>query len=327
MNCVFIRCESIENEKRAPIVPKDIKRLLDAGITVFVQSSKNRIYKDSEYEKEGAIITNEPWYSEDFTNTLILGLKELDHLEKLDEHKHVYFSHSLKHQNGCETILHAFSTSKSLLYDFEYFTINKERYLSFGKYAGMVGAALGVKDDLQHLRSWSSFSSLIENLGGKDPTVAIIGSDGRCGSGVKHVLDLLNIKYTCFTKKDTITGLETYDIVYNCILLDESYTNVFFDEKTIFTKPIVIVDISCDYSKKNNPIKLYEKATSWENPVFHYNNYVSIIAIENLPSLLPKESSDEFSELCTNLLLSFGNDTWQRCADVYSRAINSLSKN
>lgn len=315
---IFIRREAIENEKRAPIVPNHIKRLFDAGLRVVIQSSENRIYTDSEYEAEGAIVTKEPWYSPQFGRALIVGLKELDHLENLHEHKHVYFSHSLKHQLGSERILQAFSNSKSLLYDFEYFTTNGKRSLAFGKYAGIVGAVLGLQCELKPLQSWRSFSSLMKTVGPTEKKIAILGSDGRCGSGVKYVLDTLGIHYTCFTKNDAVFALETYDIVYNCILLDESYTTVFFDETTKFTKPIVIVDISCDYSKKNNPIQLYTKATTWESPVFHYSENVRIIAIENLPSLLPKESSDEFSDLCTNLLLSFGSEQWQRCLDVFT---------
>ena len=153
--------------------------------------------------------------------------------------------------------------------------------------------------------------------------VAVIGSDGRCGSGVKKILDTLGINYTPFTKSDRIERLEEYDIVYKCIILDVSYSHIWFDKATHFTKPIVIVDISCDYSKKNNPIKLYSEATTWNQPVFKYNDFVDIIAIDNLPSMLPKESSDEFSDLCTKLLLSFGTEIWIKCLEKFKVAIEN----
>jgi NAD/NADP transhydrogenase alpha subunit len=35
------------------------------------------------------------------------------------------------------------------------------------------------------------------------------------------------------------------------------------------------------------------------------NEFVDIISISNLPSLMPKESSDYFSEKCVELLLNF----------------------
>jgi hypothetical protein len=65
-----------------------------------------------------------------------------------------------------------------------------------------------------------------------------------------------------------------------------------------------------DYTKINNPIQLYNSSTSWNEPVFKYNEFVDIIAIENLPSLLPYESSNDFSKKCTELLLQYDNEIW-----------------
>ena len=332
MKQIYIRRESAENEKRTPLVPKDINKLVSAGITVVVQYSDNRIYKDEEYEKEGAILTNKPWYSEEYSNYLLIGLKELDNLDYLNNHTHMYFSHSFKNQTNAENILNSFSKSNSSIYDFEYFFHNNKRYIAFGYYAGIVGAVLGLQQytsrknnikDIHTLKSYPSYSSLLKTVFFSTVKVALIGSEGRCASGVKKILDTLGIHYTPFTKSDSISGLENYDIVYNCIVLDESYSHTWFDETTHFTKPIVIVDISCDYSKKNNPIKLYSEATTWKHPVFKYNDLVDIIAIDNLPSMLPKESSDEFSDLCTKLLLSFGTEIWVKCLEKFKLAIGN----
>ena len=82
----------------------------------------------------------------------------------------------------------------------------------------------------------------------------------------------------------------------------------------------MIVDISCDYTKPNNPINIYNNPTTFENPVYKYNNYVDIIAIDNLPSLLPKESSDYFSKKLLTLLLDFNKDTnnyWKNNLKIY----------
>jgi alanine dehydrogenase len=91
----------------------------------------------------------------------------------------------------------------------------------------------------------------------------------------------------------------------------------WFHNKTIFKKPIIIVDISCDYNNPNNPIKIYEEATSWEEPVYSYNKYVDIIAINNLPSLLPKDSSNEFSKILVELLLNFNNSVWENNKNIF----------
>jgi saccharopine dehydrogenase (NAD+, L-lysine-forming) len=117
-----------------------------------------------------------------------------------------------------------------------------------------------------------------------------------------------------------MTTLRHFNLIYNCIALQETYNKVWFDENARFTSNITIVDISCDYSKHNNPIKLYNSATTWAKPVYKYNDFVTIIAIDNLPSLLPKESSDMFSKKCTELLLEFGSESWLKCIEKFHLA-------
>lgn len=337
MKNIFIRRESIQNEKRAPLVPNDVIHLINAGIKVVVQASENRIYSNNEYTQAGALITEDSWFDNKYSDYLIVGIKELDYLDKLNKHTHIYFSHSYKKQTGADIILKAFSESNSKIYDFEYFTnANNQRLIAFGYFAGVVGGLLGLaqytnrctsdytsKNDISNLQHWSSidYSRKCETILIK---IAIVGVNGRCGKGVKKILDSQNIPYTAYGKTDTINALSEFDIVYNCIKLDDTYNKVWFDESSVFTKPIVIVDISCDYSKQNNPIKLYTQPTTWQNPVYKYNEYVDIIAIDNLPSLLPKESSDEFSHTFTELILNNNSHMWQKCLDTYNLAVNSL---
>ena len=55
---IYIRSELNSDEHRCPIIPNDIPLLIHVGYIIYVESSKNRIYSDEEYEKNGAIITN-----------------------------------------------------------------------------------------------------------------------------------------------------------------------------------------------------------------------------------------------------------------------------
>ena len=103
--------------------------------------------------------------------------------------------------------------------------------------------------------------------------IAIIGANGRCGKGVKQILDKFNLEYIEIDRNYNTTKLIEFDLIYNCILLDQHYDKVWFDQNTIFEKDTVIVDISSDYDKPNNPIKLYNKATTWEKPIYKYNIY------------------------------------------------------
>lgn len=350
-NIIYIRCETNKHEHRTPIIPVDIKILIDNNFIVYVQKSTNRIFSDEEYKKYGGIITDKNWYDPMFKNALIIGLKEIDSLDKLLNHKHLYFSHSYKNQLDSDIILSSFYNSSSIIYDFEYF-LDKEnkRLISFGFYAGVMGCILGLLQyikknsvnsvdsvdsvdsvnsvnsvNLTNLNYWDTIDEILNEIYTninlfENINIGIIGSNGNCGIGVKNILDKLNINYTEFGKNSDKSNLQNCDILYNCIHLSETSVEVWFTTETIFTKPIIITDISCDYSKPNNPIKLYNENTTWQNPIFKYNQYVDIIAINNLPSLLPKESSTYFSEKCINLLLQYLNDTnnyWNNNKEIF----------
>ena len=346
---IYIRREYNEFEYRTPIVPSDINNLIHMGFVVYVQTSKHRFFLDNEYKENGAIITEKYWYDDlVFNNALIIGLKEIEDLHKLSHHRHLYFSHSYKGQTNCQEILSAFMKSSSIIYDFEYFVDNvNKRVISFGFYAGIVGCILGL---LQYLKKHNSDSNIstpstvvsgvqcLQNISYWDTiddvmtyfiqnidiisqlNISIVGANGNTGSGVKHILDKLKIKYEIFNKTSDKSNLKNSDILYNCICLHNTSTEIWFDKNTCFTKPIIISDISCDYSQSNNPIQLYDKNTTWKNPVYSYNKYVDIIAINNLPSLLPRESSIYFSSKCVELLRNLDGDTndyWKNNEKVF----------
>ena len=316
---IYLRAESYLNEYRVPLVPDDIKTLISHGHTIYVESSSRyRIFPDSDYKIVGAQITERPWW-EQSSDTLIIGLKTLDNLDKLNKHRHVYFSHSYRGQTGAKTILSAFAKSSSILYDLEYFhTPAGIRVLAFGLYAGQVGAILGLsqhynryhgKPDIQDLKPWLSRKEMLESCMPAEPRILIIGG-GRCAQGVKDILDETRLSYTQIGK-DIFPDMIAYDIVFNCILLDPQYNHLWIKPSDIITRPLLIVDISCDYSKSNNPIAIYKSGTTFEAPVFNYNEYISIIAIDNLPSLLPRDSSSEFSNRLTDLLLCYDDPGWK----------------
>jgi saccharopine dehydrogenase (NAD+, L-lysine-forming) len=330
---IYIRKEIINNEYRTPLIPNHITILIKKGFTVYIQYCLNRIYHNNDYVEQGGIITKEEWFSPRFKNAIIIGIKELKNLDQLDNHCHLYFSHSFKNQTNSEYILTNFKNSNSRLYDFEYIldSANK-RYIAFGYYSGIVGGILGLKqyynkikflDNLKDLECWSSYEKMIEFVKHniiRGAKIAVVGPNGRCGSGVRAILETFNLKHTFINKDYDVSKLKDFDIIYNCILLDENYNKVWFDKNTNIRKKTVIVDISCDYSRSNNPIQLYNEATTWKKPVYRYNRYIDIIAIDNLPSLLPKESSNYFSKRLVELLLDFNADFsnfWKNNLQIY----------
>ena len=335
---IYLRAEISKNELRTPLVPRDVATLVQAGFTVFVESCKNhRIYLDQEYSNLGIQVTNKPWYSDEFPkNTLILGIKGGFDLTQLSQHKHAYFSHSFGNQEGSADILKAFVQSKSQLYDLEFVTDQMgKRMLAFGERAGQMAAGLGIYQyfyktvlgkDVQDLQPWTSELEFMQEMTQytsnipKNVKIAVMGKNGRCGRGVCQFLDKMGFSYVGIDKNHT-TSLSEYDIIYNCILLGNVNAPLWLsvqDAEYEIQKPTVLVDVSCDVSKPNHPFReLYVETTSWKTPVKTVGPYLDIIAIDNLPSLLPRESSDDFSRDLTQLLLSEDLEPWKSANQVF----------
>ena len=55
--------ERKEKEFRVALIPSDVKKLVDAGHSVFVEKDAGvgSGFSDEEYEKAGAKITDDPW--------------------------------------------------------------------------------------------------------------------------------------------------------------------------------------------------------------------------------------------------------------------------
>ena len=342
---IYLRSEISKNECRTPLTPMDISRLHLAGFTIFVQKSSNRIYSDQEYANTGSQLTDLPWTDSQFQDALIIGLKTFPDLEKLCQHRHIYFSHSFQNQSGSDVILTAFRKNKSTLYDFEYMVDDLgKRLLAFGQLAGQVGAGLGLLQyftktsqnrNIQDLQSWTSKSEFIQDIRKMIETgifagvwIAVIGPNGRCGGGVREILNMFGLKYQTFDRQSSKNELLKFDIIFNCILLDPALDKCWIEPDHVNTctnKPVILVDISCDVTKSNHPFrKLYQEPTTWQQPVLSAGPFFDVIALDNLPALLPKDSSDSFSAKFTDLLLFGSNNdanVWTRAAKKFEEVV------
>ena len=140
------------------------------------------------------------------------------------------------------------------------------------------------------------------------PKITICGARGRCGRGCLELLKFVDIIPHICEKGDIIP--EDTEIFINAIYLSPDSTAIFFDESSIvnYKNLRVIIDISCDIHAKNNPIRLnYPKG--W---LTKYTDNIDIICIDNLPSLLSKDSSEEFSKKLTELFLSGAIDEFMK---------------
>lgn len=86
-------------------------------------------------------------------------------------------------------------------------------------------------------------------------------------------------------------------------------------------------DVTCDVGSPLNVLPVYDRTTEWTDPVRRLRKEppLDLIAIDNLPSLLPRESSVDFSADLTPRLMDFGvAGPWGRCLDRFDRASREL---
>lgn len=223
---------------------------------------------------------------------------------------------------------------------------------AFGYHAGFAGAALALETwswQLTHpasepfpgVSSYPNENELIADVkkaiaagkekSGRDPKVLVIGALGRCGGGAVDLCLRAGVPTENVLKWDmaeTAKGgpfpeIVESDIFVNCIYLMSKIPN-FVDMQSLDTpnrKLSVICDVSADTTNPNNPIPVYTVATTFTEPTVPVEvkgePRLSVISIDHLPSLLPREASEAFSK---DLLPSLLNLKDWKTTPVWSKA-------
>jgi saccharopine dehydrogenase (NAD+, L-lysine-forming) len=341
---IILRSEYKQSERRSPLIPKHAAQLVQNGYDVYVEESPRRLFSMEDYIAAGCNSLPEyAWENEPADpNTIILGLKELPHhLEKIHG-KHIYFAHIYKGQDDSDKSFKQLETGNGLLYDLEFLQNEQgRRVAAFGYWAGYVGAALalwqyGLKENgknLNDLKTFDSQDDLIRNVAEAVTETnklrsIIVGASGRCGTGAQDFFKTQGVQITGWDAQETKPGgpfkeIIEHDIFINCVYLSKEIPP-FIDQKTIeaeSSKLKVISDVSCDPNGPWNPIRVYNQHTTWENPALALSHCdTDVIAIDNLPSLLPKESSEDFSEQLIPYLLDLKEDqlgVWKRAENIF----------
>ena len=84
----------------------------------------------------------------------------------------------------------------------------------------------------------------------------------------------------------------------------------------------VVGDIACDPDSDYNPVPVYDEATTWAAPAVRVHDAppLDVMAIDNLPSLLPLESSEDFAEQLLPSLKALDNlqeNVWGRAEATF----------
>ncbi|KAL4226643.1 hypothetical protein ACF0H5_014624 [Mactra antiquata] len=133
---IAIRRETINVwERRAPLAPSHVERLVKKGVKVIVQPSNRRAYSMQEYTEKGAII------QEDLSEaSVVAGVKQVPIDLLMPDKTFCFFSHVIKAQKDNMPLLDAILEKNVRLIDYEKMVDpSGQRVVAFGKYAGVVG--------------------------------------------------------------------------------------------------------------------------------------------------------------------------------------------
>jgi saccharopine dehydrogenase (NAD+, L-lysine forming) len=127
------------------------------------------------------------------------------------------------------------------------------------------------------------------------------------------------------------------DVFVNCIYLSAKIPP-FVDLESLSSHSrtlSVVCDVSCDTTNPNNPIPIYDINTTFSNPTVPVtlpmgSNEVplSVISIDHLPSLLPREASEAFSTALLPSLLQLKEwkeaRVWQQAEKLFKEKCATL---
>lgn len=168
-----------------------------------------------------------------------------------------------------------------------------------------------------------------EKTVGRRPRCFVMGALGRCGRGAVELLQKVGIPDESIVKWDIqetskktgpypeiiesdVSGPPTQlwrgtiadtriQIFVNCIYLSEKIPPFVSPEsvETPSRKLSVVCDVSCDTTNPHNPIPIYSINTTFSEPTVPVEvksePALTVISIDHLPSLLPREASEAFS--------------------------------
>jgi len=206
-------------ERRAPLTPKHVEKLIKHyKLDVVVETSPKRIFKDEEYIKAGAKISNDLRKC-----SVIFGVKEIPDAYFEKDKTYVLFSHVIKGQKKNMGMLQKMMELKCNLIDYEKIIDEQnKRLIFFGKYAGFAGMinslwslGLRLKEQgietpflkIKQARSYHSLEQarnaisevgqyIAENGFPKELRPFVIGFTGygNVSSGAQEILGLLPVK-------------------------------------------------------------------------------------------------------------------------------------
>ena len=340
-----MRHELRRTECRAPLTPDDAGRLVETGLEVTVEESPQRVFGIERYAEAGCRVAGAGTWVQAPDNAYVLGLKELPEEPAALRHRHIYFGHAYKGQPGGARLLQRFQAGGGALLDLEYLVDGGGRRLAaFGYWAGYAGAALAALSARGRLAvpllpvGKEELDAALHDSAEDELSVLVIGALGRSGRGACDALATARLTPMCWDIPETRNldrrALLRHDVLVNAVLTTNPeppfLTAADLDEKDRRLR--LVCDVTCDVGSPYNLLPIYDAVTDWRQPVRRLRDSAApldLIAIDNLPSLLPKESSVDFSAQLLPHLQTLGTaaSAWQRSLRRFTEAMRLVDLN
>ena len=348
MTHLWVRAEQRPNEERVGLTPEGARALIDAGIAVTVEDSRTRAIPIGCYREAGCAIAAENSWPDAPAEAIVFGLKELPEDGTPLVHRHIMFGHAYKGQPAGRVLLQRFAAGGGTLYDLEYLVDEAgRRVAAFGYWAGFAGAAVALKCWAAQQRGGlcgpvakypgkdallTALRAELDATGAARPRAIVIGALGRVGTGAADLCAAMDVPVTKWDIAETAHGgpfpeVLEHEVFLNCILARPGCP-VFVPAEAV-TAPrrlTVIGDIACDPTSDFSPIKVYDRVTDWAEPALRVaeDPPLDVTAIDNLPSLLPVESSQDYAaQLLPSLMALDALDAgvWGRAKTEFDRHV------
>ncbi|MEM8962430.1 MAG: hypothetical protein AAGD38_13185 [Acidobacteriota bacterium] len=206
-------------ERRTPLVPADVRRLVDEGLRVLVEPSDLRIYDDASYRAAGAELTDDLSPAD-----VVFAVKEIPAERIHPDKTYAFFAHVIKGQEHNMPLLRHLLDQRATLVDYELITDDRGRRLVlFGREAGQAGmidalallgkrwAHEGLDTPLTELDAAYTYSDRAAaeahldtiaatwrrqppQLDAAAPFVVAIAGRGNAGQGAEQILDRLPVE-------------------------------------------------------------------------------------------------------------------------------------
>ncbi|WP_319824982.1 saccharopine dehydrogenase [Thalassovita sp.] len=351
MTHLWVRAEQRPNEDRVGLTPEGAARLIAAGIKVTVEESRTRAIPMRGYVDAGVQVAPENGWPDAPRDAIIFGLKELPDDGTPLPHRHIMFGHAFKGQHSGKALLQRFKAGGGTLYDLEYLVDERgRRVAAFGYWAGYAGAAVTLKTWAAQQRGETcgpvgaypgkdalnaELLAELDATGAKRPSAIVIGALGRVGAGAADLCEAMGVRVTKWDMAETAHGgpfpeILDHDLFLNCIFARPG-TPVFVPKDALAAarRLTAIGDIACDPDSDYNPVPVYDRATSWAAPALRVADdpVMDVMAIDNLPSMLPVESSEDYAAQLLPSLLTLGDlkaGVWGRAAATFKEHLGKV---